>query len=322
MQANPVRVAILDDFQQVALGMADWSRLKGRAEVSVFTDNVRDDALLERLLPFDAVCAIRERTAFPRSLLERLPKLKLIATAGMRNKGIDLAACAERGITVSGTSGGSSPTAELAFGLILALSRNIVAEDRSLRAGHWSTPTLGSMIEGRTLGVVGLGKLGSQVARFAQAFGMKTIAWSQNLTEAKAAEQGCRLVDKATLFRTSDYITLHLVMSERSRGTVGAADLALMQPGAFLINTSRSGLVDGPSLVAALTEKRIAGAALDVFDIEPIPADDPILAAPNTILTPHLGYATRESYEGYFPAMVEDIEAWLDGTPIRVLPLE
>ena len=322
MIANTIKVAVLDDFQHVAKGMADWGRLGDRAELTVFTDNVRGDALLERMRPFDVLCAIRERTALPRAVLERLPNLKLIATAGMRNKGIDLAYCAERGITVCGTPVGSSPTAELAFGMILALSRNILAEDRSLRAGRWETRVLGSAIEGKTLGIVGLGRLGSQMARYAQAFGMKTIAWSQNLTAERAEEHGCTLVDKAELFRTADYVTLHLIMGPRTRGIVGAAEFAAMKPGAFLVNTSRSGLIDGPALLAALNERRIAGAALDVFDIEPLPPDDPILKAPNTLLTPHLGYATRESYESYFPAMLEDIEAWINGTPIRVLPLD
>lgn len=316
-----LKIAVLDDFQDVARGMADWSRLPD-AELTVFTDNVRGEALVDRLLPFHAVCAIRERTLIPRSLIERLPNLRFIATAGMRNRGIDLQACADRGITVCGTPVGSSPTAELAFGMILALSRNILAEDRSLRAGTWMTTTLGSAIEGKTLGIVGLGRLGSQMARYAQAFGMRTIAWSTNLTADRAAAEGCTLVSKAELFAQADYVTMHLIMSPRSRHTVGAAELAAMKPSAFLVNTSRSGLVDGPALVVALTERRIAGAAVDVFDEEPIPATDPILSAPNTLLTPHLGYATRESYESYFPAMLEDIEAWRAGSPIRVLPLD
>ena len=310
-----MKIAVLDDFQDAARGMADW----GRLDVTVFHDNRRGAALVERLLPFDVAVAIRERTPFPRSLLAQLPNLKLIATTGMRNAGIDLAACRERGIVVTGTEGGGMPAAELALALILALSRNIVAEDRSLRAGSWETRRLGGVIKGKTLGLAGLGKLGAEVARMGAAFGMECVAWSPNLTAERAQAAGCRAVEKAALFAASDYVSLHLVLSERSRGVVGREEIAAMRPGAFLVNTSRAGLLDEAALIAALTEGRIGGAGLDVFDDEPLPPDAPILTAPNTILTPHLGYATRENYAEYFPQVAECIEGWMAGKVIRPL---
>ncbi len=313
-----IKVAVLDDFQDAARG-ADWSRLDGRAAPTFFTDNVQGAALVERLRGFEVAVAIRERTAFPRALLDQLPGLRMIATTGMRNLGIDIAACRERGIPVTGTEGGGMPTAELAFGLILALSRNIVAEDRSLRQGDWQSRRIGGVVRGKTLGLVGAGKLGAEVARMATAFGMTCLAWSPNLTPERAAAAGCRAVDKASLFAGSDYVSIHLVLSARSRGIVGAAELAAMRPGACLVNTSRAGLVDEPALIAALCEGRIAGAGLDVFTEEPVPIGAAILAAPNTILTPHLGYATRENYDSYFPQVVDCIAAWLDGAPVRLL---
>ncbi len=313
------RIAVLDDFQDAAQGGAKWADLAERAEPTFFNDNVTGDALVERLAPFEIAVAIRERTPFRRALLDRLPNLRMIATTGMRNLGIDVAACRERGIVVSGTEGSGAPTAELAFGLILALSRNIVAEDRSLRAGTWQTRRIGHVVKGRTLGLVGLGKLGTEVAGMGRAFGMDVIAWSPNLTAARAEAGGARLVDKADLFARSDYISLHMVLSERSRGIVDAAAIGAMRPEACLVNTSRAGLVDQAALVAALATGRIGGAALDVFDTEPIARDAPILQAPNTILTPHLGYATQENYGTYFPQVVENIAAFLDGNPRRVL---
>ncbi len=314
-----VRVAILDDFADAARRMADWSRLDGRAELTVFTDNVTGPALLDRLLPFDAVVAIRERTRFPRALVERLPLLRLIATTGMRNLGIDLDACAEHGVTVCGTEGSGTPTAELAVALVLALSRNVVAEDAGLRAGRWQSARVGGVVRGRTLGLVGLGKLGAEVARLARALGMTTIAWSPHLTPERAAAAGCEAVGRRALFARADHVSLHLVLSEATRGVVGASEIGAMRPDACLVNTARAGLVDEPALIAALVAGRIAGAALDVFDVEPLPADAPILRAPNTILTPHLGYATRDSFEGYFPQSVENVLAWLDGRPVRRL---
>jgi phosphoglycerate dehydrogenase-like enzyme len=244
--------------------------------------------------------------------------LKLVVTAGMRNLGIDLAACREHGVLVCGTGSGSSPTAELAWGLILALARHIPEEDRSLRSGAWQK-TIGMGLKGKTLAVLGLGRLGTQVARVGLAFDMKVIAWSQNLTAERAAEAGCVRVEKADLFRMADVLTIHLLLSDRTRGIVGRDELALMKPTAFLVNTARAAIVDEPALIDALMNKKIAGAGLDVFEREPLPADAPILSAPNTVLTPHLGYVTRETYDVYFPQALEDIEAWLAGTPIRII---
>lgn len=316
---TPLKLAILDDFQRCAAGLADWKRLEPRVETTVFTDNVTGEALVRRLEPFDIVMVIRERTKFPRELIDRLPRLRLLITAGMRNLGIDLEACKVRGIVVTGTDTGSSPTSELAFGMLLALSRNLVREQESLRAGRWQTEQLGYGVAGLTLGVVGLGRLGAKMAGYAQAFGMNVVAWSQNLTAEKAATVGVARVDKDELFARSDFVSLHLILSERTRRIVGAADIAHMKATACLINTSRAGLIDEAALIAALKERRIAGAALDVYETEPLPSDAPILSAPNTLLAPHLGYATRETYQTYFPQAVEDVEAWLAGKPVRVL---
>lgn len=317
--SNALRVAILDDFQNVALRLGEWQRLEPGVTTTVFTDNVTGEALVERLQPFDIVMVIRERTKFPKTLIDRLPRLKLLVTAGMRNLGIDLEACKARDITVCGTEMGGSPTGELAFGMVLALARNLNQEEWSLRAGQWQTHRIGFCVKGMTLGIAGLGKLGTVMAGYARAFGMNTIAWSQNLTAEKAAAGGARLVSKAELFEQSDFLSVHLILSARTQGIVGAEDIARMKRSAFLINTSRAGLVDEDALIAALKEGRIAGAALDVFNDEPLPKTAAILEAPNTLLTPHLGYATRESYEQYFPHCVEDIEAWLEGKPVRVL---
>ena len=310
-----MKVAVLDDTQDAARTLADWSRL----DVTFFSDTVTGAELVERLRPFDVAVAIRERTPFPRALIGQLPNLCMIATVGMRNAGIAGAACRERGIAVTGTEGGGMPTAELAWGLILALSRNIVAEDSRTRSGAWQSRRLGSVVQGKTLGLVGLGKLGGEMARFGAAFGMECLAWSPNLTPERAAAAGCRAVDKEGLFAGSDYVSLHLVLSERTRGVVGEAEIAAMRPGGFLVNTSRAGLLDEAALIRALVAGRIAGAALDVHPEEPLPPDAPILAAPNTILTPHLGYATRENYANYFPQVVECIEAWMGGRALRPL---
>ena len=315
---TPVSVAILDDFQDVTRTLVDWGRLPSRVSVSIFNDHVEGDTLVRRLEPFDVLVLTRERTPLPRSLVQRLPNLKLVVTAGMRNLGIDLAACREHGVLVCGTGSGSSPTAELAWGLILALARRIPDEDRSLRAGKWQT-TIGVGLRDKTLAVLGLGKLGTQVARVGLTFGMKVIAWSQNLTAERAAEAGCVRVEKADLFHMADVLTIHLLLSDRTRGIVGRDELALMKPTAFLVNTARAAIVDEQALIDALMNRRIAGAGLDVFSREPLPADAPILRAPNTVLTPHLGYVTRETYDVYFPHALEDIEAWLAGKPIRVI---
>lgn len=312
------RLAILDDYQDVTRGLGPWDRLP-HVDLVVFRDTVAEqDALVERLSCFDGILAMRERTPFPAGLLERLPRLRLLITTGERNRGIDAAACAAQGIAFCGTPSFGAPTVDLTWGLILSLARRIPDQVAALHAGRWQT-AIGCGLEGRTLGVVGLGKLGKRVAAVGQAFGMEVIAWSTNLTEEAAAAAGVTRVDKAELFRRADVVTLHYLLSERSRGIVGAAELAAMKPGAFLVNTSRGPLVDQPALLAALHEGRIAGAGLDVYDIEPLPSDHPLLGAPNTVLTPHLGYATEENYRAYFKGAVEAIEAWEAGAPIRVI---
>ena len=312
------RIGITDDYQGVALSLGPWNRLPNSMAVEVFRDTITDpEALAARLAPFDALVIMRERTPFPRALLERLPNLRLLVTTGARNRSIDMAACAERGITVCGTSSVGHPTVDLTWALILCLARGVPAQERSLRAGTWQGMPLGVTLEGRTLGVIGLGNLGSRAAKVGAALGMDVIAWSRNLTAERAAAAGARLVDKQALLREADVVTLHLVLSERSRGTIGAADLALMKRTAFLVNTSRGPLVDQAALIAALTEGRIAGAGLDVFDQEPLPAGHPLLAAPNTVLTPHLGYVTEENFRAYYASAVESILGYCAGTPVR-----
>jgi len=315
---TPLSVAILDDFQNVTRSLADWGRLPPHVAVTVFNDHVEGETLTRRLKPFDVLVLTRERTKLPRTLVEQLPNLKLVVTAGMRNLGIDFAACRDHGVLVCGTGSGSSPTAELAWGLILALVRRIPQEDRSLRAGKWQT-TIGIGLKGKTLAVLGLGRLGTQVARVGLAFDMKVIAWSQNLTAENAAAVGALRVEKADLFRMADVLTIHLLLSDRTRGIVGRDEIALMKRSAFLVNTARAAIIDEQALIDALISGKIAGAGLDVFGREPLPADAAILRAPNTVLTPHLGYVTRETYDVYFPQALEDIEAWFAGKPIRVI---
>lgn len=313
------RLAILDDYQGVTLKLGPWDRLPASLATQVFRDTLADpDALAARLAPFDAVLAMRERTAFPRALLERLPNLRLLITTGARNRAIDLAACAERGVVVSGTPSFGAPTVDLTWGLILSLMRRIPEQERGLREGRWQV-ALGNTLEGRTLGLVGLGNLGSRVASIGRAFGMDTIAWSQNLTAERAAAAGATRVDKAELLARADVVSLHLILSDRSRGIIGAADLARMKHSAVIVNTSRGPLIDQPALIAALVEGRIAGAGLDVYDQEPLPPGHPLLAAPNTVLTPHLGYVTEENYSAYFAGAVEAVEGYLAGTPVREL---
>ena len=313
-----IKVGILDDFQNVTGSFADWGRLPPQVSVTVFNQHFEGEELVARIAPFDVLVITRERTPFPRTLIERLPNLRLLVTTGWRNLGIDMAACRERGILVCGTEAGSSPTAELAWGLIIATARHIAAEDQALRAGRWQS-TVGVSLQGKTLGILGLGRLGAQTARVGNAFGMRVIAWSQNLTAERAREAGAQRVDKDELFRTSDVLTIHLVLSDRTRGLVGAREIALMKKTAILVNTARAAIIDETALIAALQEGRLAGAGLDVYSKEPLPPDAPILKAPNTVLTPHLGYVTRETYEIYFQQALEDIEAWLKGTPIRVI---
>ncbi|WP_431281954.1 D-2-hydroxyacid dehydrogenase family protein [Humitalea sp. 24SJ18S-53] len=314
-----MRLAILDDYQGVALSFGPWERLAGRVETTVFRDHLADeDALAARLTPFDAILGMRERTAFPASLLARLPKLKLLMTTGGRNNSFDLAAAQAAGITVCGTPTKGAPTVDIAIGVILGLLRGIPTEQASLRAGGWQVG-VGRAAEGATLGVIGLGKLGQRVAKVGQALGMRVIAWSQNLTAEAAAAVGVERVEKRDLLAQSDVVTLHVVLSARSRGIIGADDLAAMKPTAYIVNTSRGPLIDQDALIAALKAGTIAGAGLDVFDIEPLPADHPIRSAPNTLLTPHLGYVTQENYRAYFVGAVEAIEAYLAGAPIRLL---
>ena len=307
------KIAVLDDYQHVALSLADWSVLAARATVTAFDDHLADpDAIVERLRPFDIVCVMRERTPMTRSIIERLPKLRLIASTATRNASIDLKAAEERGVQVVHTSYTSAPTIELTWALILGSARNLVAENTSLRGGGWQQ-SVGDDMAGRTLGVLGLGKIGGAVAQIGNAFGMKVIAWSQNLTAERAAEVGATRVSKEDLFREADIVSIHLVLSGRTRGLVGAAELALMRPSARLVNTSRGPIVVEADLIAALTTGRIAGAAIDVFDQEPLPLDHPFRALPNLLATPHIGYVSRGLYGRFYQDTVENIRRWLNG---------
>lgn len=313
------KVAVLDDYQGVALEMADWSSLPDGVEVDVFSDHLSDeDEVAGRLRPYDAVVAMRERTPFRRGLLERLPNLRLLVTTGMRNASIDVGAANDNGVTVCGTNGLPYPTAELTWGLILALVRKIPAEDRATREGHWQV-TMGEGLQGKTLGALGLGNLGSQVATVGVAFGMRVIAWSQNLTAERASQFGAELVSKEELLRSSDILTIHTILSRRTRGLIGADELAMMKRSAYLVNTSRGPIVDEEALIAALRSGAIAGAGLDVFDVEPLPLDHPLRSLPNTVLTPHMGYVTSETYRIFYGDAVEDIRAFLAGAPVRVI---
>src|SRR5713101_6793512 len=313
-------IAVLDDYQGVALQMADWSALPSDCQVQVFRDHLSDrEALVEQLRAFEVVTCMRERTPFPRDLLERLPSLRLLVTTGMRNAAIDVEAATDLGILVCGTAGGpDSPPAELTWGLILALVRHIPRENTDIRNGHWGT-TLGMSLEGKVLGVLGLGRLGGKVATVGVAFGMSVIAWSQNMTAERAAQYSATLVIKDELFTLSDIVTIHVQLSARTRGLVGARELRLMKPTAYLINTARGPIVDESALVHALQARTIAGAGLDVFDQEPLPPDHPFKRLDNTILAPHLGYVTTNQYQVRYSDTVEDIAACLRGEPLRVL---
>ena len=312
------RVAILDDYQGVALLLADWATLP--ADVTVFRDHLSDEAsVAARLTEFDVVVAMRERTPFPRTLIERLPRLRLLVTTGMRNASIDIRAAADRGVVVCGTGGVPSPTAELTWALILALMRHVPREDRAIREGRWQE-TLGTTLAGKTLGVLGLGQLGSRVARVGRAFEMEVLAWSQNLTSERAVAVGATLASsKDEVLARADIVTIHLVLSDRTRGLLGARELALMRPTAYLINTSRGPIVDEHALIATLRAGAIAGAGLDVFDEEPLPPDHALRRLPNTVITPHLGYVTEETYRVFYPQALEDVRGFLAGTPVRVL---
>ncbi len=313
-----MRVAILDDYQDGALAVADWQSLRGVKPIA-FTRHIADEAELVRSLAgFAVIIAMRERTPFPARVIERLPDLRLLVTAGMRNAAIDLAAATAGGVTVCGTEMLPYPTAELTWGLILAAARHIVREEGAMRAGLWQS-TLGIGLKGKTLGIIGLGRLGSQVAAVGKAFGMEILAWSQNLTAERAVAAGARLVPKAELLAQSDIVTIHLVLSPRTRGLIAAADLAAMKQTALLVNTSRGPIVDEAALIASLEAGRIGGAALDVYDVEPLPADHALRRLPKTLLTPHLGYVTQEGYRLVYGQAVEAIRAYLAGAPIRVL---
>jgi phosphoglycerate dehydrogenase-like enzyme len=307
-----MRGAILDDYQNVALLLADWSGVRQRAEITVFNDHLADpSAIVERLRPFEVVCVMRERTPLPREVLQQLPNLKLIASTGPRNASIDTQAATDFGIAVTPTGYDSTPTIEFAWSLILASMRRIDREAASLKAGGWQTG-LGSNLQGKCLGVVGLGNIGKEVARIGLAFGMRVIAWSQNLTEEKASATGASLVDKQTLFREADIVTIHLVLSKRTRGLIGAPELALMKPTARLVNTSRGPIIDEPALIEALQARRIAAAAVDVFEIEPLPADHPFRKLDNVLATPHIGYVTEDLYRTFYGDAAANIAKWLE----------
>jgi phosphoglycerate dehydrogenase-like enzyme len=309
-----MKIAILDDYQNVALGFADWDSLD--AEIEVFTKPLDD--VVGRLAGFDVIVAMRERTRFPAEVLAELTELKLLVSTGQRNAAIDVGAARELGIVVSGTGYIAHPTAEHTWALILAAARNLPAEERSMREGGWQVG-VGSGLHGKTLGLLGLGRLGARAAKIGQAFGMETIAWSQNLTAEKAAEHGVTAVSKEDLFARADVLSIHLVLSERSRGLVGAAEFAAMKPAAILVNTSRGPIVDEDALLDALRRKEIGCAAIDVYETEPLPADHPLRGLDNTVLTPHIGYVTREVYEIFYGDAVENIAAFKAGSPLRVM---
>ena len=314
-----MRISVLDDYQGVARRMADWSRLEAEHDVTFFSDAYEGlEGFARRLAGSEVLGVMRERSPIGRDLMERLPELKLIATAGMRNAAIDLDYCKERGIAVCGTDNSADATPELAWGHIISLARNIHTENARMREGRWIT-TLGLDLSGKTLGILGLGRLGRRMAEIAQAFRMQVIAWSHNLTTEAAAEGGAERVDKDDLFRRSDFITIHYKLGERSRGLVGERELGLMKRSAYLVNTSRGPIVDTNALIAALGRGQIAGAGIDVYDHEPLPIDHPLRHMPRTLLTPHLGYVTDGCYRAFYGQMVESIERWIEGRPVRVL---
>ncbi len=316
-----IRCAILDDYQNVALSFADWSTLEDSIETHVFSEHIADEkALVAALSDAQIIVIMRERTPFTASLFSHLPKLKLLITSGMRNASIDMASAQAHGVTVCGTGSGGSAPVEMTWALILGLARHLVAENNALRQnGPWQS-TVGFGLSGKRLGLIGLGKIGQKMAVIAQAFGMHVVAWSQNLTAERAAAYGVDFAaSKEALLATSDVVSIHLVLSERTRGLLDAADLALMKHSALLINTSRAAIVDQPALIAALEANKIGAAGLDVFDIEPLPANHPFRTLPNVLATPHLGYVADGNYRTYFTEAVENIEAWLAGEPVRVL---
>ncbi|MES9913343.1 MAG: D-2-hydroxyacid dehydrogenase family protein [Candidatus Sedimenticola sp. 4PFRAG1] len=312
-------IAVLDDYQGVSFEHGDWSNLKSEHEVVAYRQPLgNEDQVADALQEMDVVCAMRERTPFPRSLLERLPNLKLLVTSGAKNAAIDMAAARELGITVCGTRSPGHAASELAFGLVLALARQITEEDRQMRSGGWQT-TIGSDLRGQTLGILGLGRHGSNLARFGQAFGMRTIAWSQNLTRERSDELGVEYAEKVRFFRESDFITIHLKVGQRNRGLVGSEEFSLMKPGAYIVNTSRGPIIQEAALLDALESGVIAGAGIDVYDSEPLPLDHPLRKAPRTILTSHVGYVTRQTYDVFYSETVECIEGFFADKPVRVL---
>ncbi len=315
-----MRLAILDDFQNAVRSVADWSVLEDRVDITVFNDHIEDvGATAARLEPFEIVVCIRERTKFSRALFEKLPNLKLLVTGGMRNLGIDLDGARDHGVVVCGTESLGYGTAELTWGLLLATVRNIPREVESVRAGGWQVG-LGVGLNGKTLGIIGLGRQGAPVAGYGKAFGMNVVAWSQNLTAAKCAEHGVELATSLDdLLMRSDMVSIHVILSERTEGLIGAAQLAKMKPTAYLINTSRGPIVDEAALIAAVEAGNIAGAGLDVFDEEPLPSDHPYRRIDAIVATPHLGYTMREGYENFFGQGIEDIAAWFDGKPVRIM---
>jgi phosphoglycerate dehydrogenase-like enzyme len=318
------RVAILDDYAGMALELADWSPVQSRSEISVFDRHLSETEAAEILRPFDVLCTVRERMALPRTLIERLPNLKLVTIVGKSLPNLDMAAASECGVLVAHSDFANprfaavrDATPELAWGLMIATVRNLADEHRRMRDGGWQN-SVGVTLSGKTLGLLGLGRTGKRMAEYGGVFGMEVIAWSQNLTEEIAAASGARRVEKAALFESSDVVSIHLVLSERTRGLVGEPELALMRPHAYLINTSRGPIVDEAALVAALQTGRIAGAGLDVFDVEPPAPDHPLRRLPNVTLSPHLGYVTREMLAAFYSDSIEAVVAWLDGTPIRI----
>ncbi|MGK9419397.1 D-2-hydroxyacid dehydrogenase family protein [Pseudomonas cedrina] len=314
-----VQIAVIDDWQNVASGVVDWSVLDTVGQVHFLHDYPADTAtLIERLKGFEVICLMRERTPFDKALLQGLPALKLLVTGGMRNAAIDIPAAKALGIQVCGTDSYKQAAPELTWALIMASTRNLMAEANALRAGRWQVG-LGGDLYGKTLGILGLGSIGQKVAQFAQVFGMRVIAWSENLTPERAAESGVTWVSKKALFEQADILTIHLVLSDRSRGLVDAQALGWMKPGARLVNTARGPIVDEAALVQALQSGRLAGAALDVFAEEPLPLDHPFRHLPNVLATPHVGYVSEQNYRQFYGQMIEDIQAWVGGVPVRVL---
>jgi phosphoglycerate dehydrogenase-like enzyme len=315
-----LRAAILDDYQAVAMTFADWSPIAKDVEIKVFDGPfASQDEAIKALQGFAIVVGMRERTPFPRKVIEALPDLKLLITTGAKNNSFDIKAATERGVTVCGTGAVGNPTTGIAFGLMLELTRRIGFENARLKAGAPWQVTIGQDLEGLTLGIVGLGKLGQRVAAVGKAFGMKVIGWSQNLTPEKAREAGVDYASREDLFRNADFVTIHYQLSDRSRGLIAGDDIGRMKKSAYLINTARAPIVDQAALLKALQEKKIAGAGLDVFEVEPLPLDHPYRKLDNVVITPHLGYVSEQNYRKYFPDIVEDIRAWLDGKPVRVI---